>query len=149
MMGLKKTITICSSASFYKQVLEVAQELKRLGYKVKYPLTANIMKRTGIYDPRHYKIWLKDKANYKRKTPLMIKHFEKIAASDATLVINLDKNGKPGYIGGNGLMEMGLALYLKKPIFLYLEPDPDSPFLEEIIGMNPIVLNSDLSKLKL
>lgn len=148
-MNSKKTITICSSASFYKQVLEVAQDLKKLRYKVKYPLTANIMKRTGIYDPSHYKTWFKDSAKYKRKTYLMLGHYDKIAKSDAILVLNLEKNSNPGYIGGNVLMEMGLALYLKKPIFLYQEPDPQSPFLEEIIGMNPVIINSDLSKVKL
>ena len=109
-MKTKKTITLCSSASFYKQVLDIAEKLKKLGFKVKYPFTANIMRRTGIFDVDHYKPWYKDQAAYKRKTYLMMQHFEKVAGSDAVLLINLEKKGRPGYIGGNGLMEMGLAL---------------------------------------
>ena len=49
-MNTKKIITLCSSASHYKQMLRVADKLKRLDYKVKYPFTAGIMKKTGIWE---------------------------------------------------------------------------------------------------
>ena len=58
-----------------------------------------------------------------------------------------DKNGVKGYIGGNTLMEMGLAFYLKKKIYL-LNEVPELPYKEEILGVKPIILNGDLSKIK-
>ena len=61
------SITICSSASFYKQVLEVEAELKKLGFKVLIPLTANKMKRNKDFRVERYKIWYKDASAYKRK----------------------------------------------------------------------------------
>ncbi|MFQ5770208.1 MAG: hypothetical protein ACE5HX_06710, partial [bacterium] len=46
----------------------------------------------------------------------MREHFEKIKKSDAILVVNPDKDGKKNYIGGNTLLEMGLAFFLNKKI---------------------------------
>jgi len=44
-------------------------------------------------------------------------------------------------------MEMGLAFYLKKKIYL-LNEVPELPYKEEILGVKPIILNGDLSKIK-
>ncbi len=129
----KKTITICSSASFYKQALEIEKGLKKLGYKVKIPTVAKMMEKSGNFDINHYKTWFKDKNDYKIKSKLMKRHFKKVIESDAILVVNLEKNGVKGYIGGNGLMEMTLAYHYKKPIFVWNSPDSKSPFLEEIL----------------
>jgi len=78
----------------------------------------------------------------------MKKHFKLIAKSDAILVVNDTKNNIRGYIGGNTLMEMGLAFYLKKPIFLLNPISKKSPFYEEVMGMFPKILDNDLSKIK-
>ncbi len=43
-------------------------------------------------------------------------------------------------------MEMGFAYGLDKKIFL-LNPVPDMPYKEEILAMQPTVLNGDLTKL--
>ncbi len=149
MKTTKPIITLCSSATFYKKVLEVSDDLKKLGFRVKYPLVADIMRKTGNYNDLDYRTWLKDSKTYDRKTFLMLKHFDKVAASDAILVVNLEKNGQSGYIGPNGLMEMGLALWLKKPIYLLYPPAPNSPLAEEINGMNAVVLDGDLKNLTL
>lgn len=47
-MKPKRIITICSSASFYRDVLEVEEQLKRMGFTVKVPSTAHKMKKAGI-----------------------------------------------------------------------------------------------------
>ena len=44
-------------------------------------------------------------------------------------------------------MEMGLALYLKKPIYL-LNEIPQMSHTEEILGMKPIVINGVLENIK-
>ena len=148
-MNTKKIITLCSSASHYKQMLRVADKLKRLDYKVKYPFTAGIMKKTGIWEVEHYKTWIQNDADYDRKAFLMRKHFDKVVRCDAILVTNYAKNDQEGYIGANVLMEMGLAFHLKKPIYVLNQPDKNSPFTEEIWGVKPIILGEDLSKIRL
>jgi UDP-N-acetylglucosamine:LPS N-acetylglucosamine transferase len=139
-----KIITICSSASHYKQVLEIEKQLKALGYRVKIPKTANIMKRTNNFDVSTYKTWFANKKDYKKKTLLMKEHFKKVLEADAILITNFDKNGLVGYIGGNVLMEMVIAFHYKKPIYIYNDISADLSIKEEIYGMNPIFLNGDL-----
>ncbi len=113
-----KTIVICSSASFYKQVFEVEKQFKELGFKVKVPLTANKMKNTGDFKVEKYKTWMERPEDYKRKAYLTKKHFIEVEKGDITLVLNYKKNGKNGYIGGAVLMEMAIAFYLKNQ-FIY------------------------------
>jgi hypothetical protein len=148
-MKTKKIITICSSASFYKDALDVAERLKRIGYKVKLPKTANIMKRSGNLNVDYYKTWYKNDNDYHKKKKLMDEHFKKVIESDAILVVNNEKKGVKGYIGGNVLMEMTVAYREKKPIYLWNDIDSNSPFEEEIKGMGSIILNKDLSGINL
>lgn len=144
----KKEIVICSSAVFYKEVLEVENQLKQLGFKVAVPLTANIMKKSGDFNVENYKTWYKDAKDYKRKTFLTKHHFNKIVKGDYILVLNYEKNGIVGYIGGAVLAEMGLALHFKKKIYV-LNPIPKGlSYEEELYGMLPIILNGDLSLIK-
>lgn len=137
----KLTVTICSSANFYRQAVEIQEYLSKLGYKVIIPFTAEKMKASGDYEVSHYRTWLKDKADYHKKSKLMRLHFDEVANGDVCLVLNYEKSGIQNYVGGNVLMEMGLAFHLKKPILLINEIPEESKFLEEIIGMNPIVLH--------
>ena len=44
-------------------------------------------------------------------------------------------------------MEMGIALYLNKKIYL-LNQIPEIPYKEEILRMSPIIINKDLTKIK-
>ena len=141
---MKKIITICCSASFYSQALEVEKELKKLGFKVKIPSTAYKMKKNNNFDVSFYKTWYSNKSDYKRKTKLMKAHFLKVLAADVILVLNYEKNGVPGYIGGNGLMEMMLAFLHKKPIFIYNKISDELNIAEEVYGLNPIFIDQDL-----
>lgn len=145
----KQTITICSSANFYKHAFEVSLQLKKMGYKTLVPVTIKKMKRSGNFNAEDYRTWYKDSRTFKRKTYLMKNHFDKIASSDAILVVNDEKRGVKGYIGANVLMEMGLAFYLNKPIFVLNDVHEDMPVYEEVKAMNCIILEEDLSKIKL
>ncbi len=142
-----KVITICSSASFYRQVLNVERELKQRGFKVKIPFTALKMKKSGNFEVSAYKLWFKNPKWYARKRFLMTHHFRKIKEGDAILVLNYKKKGQDGYIGGNVLMEMGLAFHYKKPIYIFNPISQNVSFLEEILGMRPVFLNGDLKKI--
>ena len=147
-MKLLKTIVICSSASFYKEVIDTEKKLKELGFKVKVPLTATKMKNTGDFKVETYKTWIEtpDENNYKRKKYLTKKHFEEIEKGDIILVLNYKKNGKNGYIGGAVLMEMAIAFYLKKQIFVLNPIDDSSKYKEELCGMFPKIINGDYQR---
>jgi hypothetical protein len=147
-----KTITLCGSIAFYDEMLVVKAELEGLGYYVKLPPT-EIKNEEGVFIPvqEYYTLrkaetgrtgWIWD-----RKSEAITNHFEKIASSDAILVLNFEKNGIAGYVGGNTLMEIGIAFYLGKKIYFY-EDLPEMSYTEELIGMHPIMLNHDLSFLR-
>ncbi|MDE1974974.1 MAG: hypothetical protein KGI49_00485 [Patescibacteria group bacterium] len=146
--GKKKTIVLCSSASFYKQVLDVRDALKKLGFKVLVPLTAGKMEKSGDFKVETYKTWFADSNAYDRKRFLTKHHFDKIAEGDSILVLNYEKNGKPGYIGGAVLMEMGVALHLGKKVYILNPIDETVGYKEEILGMLPVILNGDLNLIK-
>lgn len=141
------TITICSSANFYRQAVDIQNELEEAGFKILIPATAEKMKQSGDYDVSHYKTWFEDDNDYHNKTALMRQHFDEVARGDAILVLNYEKHGVPNYIGGNVLMEMALAFHLKKPIFILNEIPEESAFLEEIIGLGPIMLRGNVKDL--
>jgi len=143
-----KKITICCSVSFYRQALEVEEQLRNLGFEVKIPHIAYTMKESGDFNVDTYKTWYKNAADYGKKAELMRAHFKKVVESDAILVLNYEKKGIQGYIGGNGLMEMGIAFHYKKPIYILNPVQETLPIYEEIMGMQPVVLNGDLEKLQ-
>lgn len=58
--------------------------------------------------------------------------------------MNVDKHGQKNYIGGATFLEMFKAFDLGKRIYL-LNPIPDGMLTDEIIGLQPIVINGDLS----
>lgn len=139
-----KTIAICSSASFYRKVLDIERALQEKGFQVKIPSTANRMKASGDFEVEHYKTWFQNPSDYTRKAEVMREHNKKIVESDAILVVNEEKKDVSGYIGGNVLMEMALAFHFGKPIYVLNPVSESSPFYEEILGMGSIMLNGDL-----
>jgi len=144
-------ITICGSIAFQDEVLSIKEKLEKLGHEIKvWPSKLKDEKGQPISVTEYYKIrkiaadgekWVWD-----RKAEALLEHFDKVARSDAILVVNYDKNDVKGYIGGNTLMEMGLAFFLKKKIYL-LNQVPELLYKEEILGVKPIILNGDLNKI--
>lgn len=64
------------------------------------------------------------------------------------LILNYEKKGLEGYIGGNVLMEMGLAFHYKKPIYILNSVSPALGFLEEVLGFRPVFLNGKLEDIQ-
>lgn len=143
----KPIITICSSANFYKRAVEIQEQLEKLGMDVIVPRTARIMKESGDFDVSHYKTWFADAGDYHKKAALMRGHFDEITKGDAIMVINEEKHGVANYIGPNVLMEMSLAFYQQKPIFVLNELPQSSPFEEELKGMTPVLLHGEIGEL--
>lgn len=152
-------ITICGSMVFNKEMEASRDRLESLGHKVKVPEVAlevpegfkggrkpyfgqHIEENGGIEAfPAGHKIWdLKESA--------IKDHYDKIDWADAILVINYDKRGIKGYIGGNTLMEIGVAFYSKKPIYILNPISSELSYKQEILGMKPLILNGDLGNLK-
>ena len=144
----KKIITICASCSFYTKVIEVQKQLEDLGYKVLVPLTAKKMEKSNDFRVEKYKPWMERPTGYKRKAFLTKGHFDKVVEGDVTLVLNYEKNGREGYIGGAVLSEMALAFYFKKPIYILNPIDESSPYKEEMYGFLPKIINGDLKSIK-
>lgn len=145
-------ITLCGSITFHSKALSIKKELEELGYKIKlWPIRIKDIDGNPISIQEYYKIRKEapddEKWVWDRKAKAIADHFNKVAWSDAILVLNYDKNNVKGYIGGNTLMEIGIAFYLKKRIYL-LKEVPELSYKEEIIGVKPIILNDDLSKIK-
>lgn len=92
-----------------------------------------------VFPPGH-KIW-------DMKEGAINDHYQKIDWCDAVLVINHEKRGIQGYIGGNTLIEVGVAFYLKKKIYILNPVSSELSYKQEILGMKPIIIGGDLSRI--
>lgn len=131
-------IYLCASKSFYDQVPEVKAKLEKLGHVVTPPNGYDTPAAESKYQtmtPQEYADW---------KTSMIRHDGEVVSANDAVLVLNFEKNGQQNYIGGAAFLEMFKAWDLGKKIFL-LNPIPDNMLRDEIIGLQPVVVNQDLS----
>lgn len=137
-------ITLCASASHYQEIFDVQKELEQKGHVVLVPVAAEHMRERGNFDVEKYKTWFTNPQDYAKKQELMRLHFAEILKGDATLVVNMEKRGLRGYIGGNVLMEMAIAFHAGKPIYLLNDIDDALPVKEEVLGMQPIILHGDL-----
>jgi len=141
----KLTVAICASASNYPQVIAASYDIEKLGINVLLPATAARMKANGGKNIEADRDWTSVTAH--EKASFIRGHFNEIEKSDAILVMNYEKHGKANYIGPNVLMEMSIAFYLRKPIYILNGKPEDSPLIDEILGLEPIFLNGDLKKL--
>jgi len=142
-------ITICGSISSSKKMIEIADELIHLNHTCDLPYSTRRIKRGELILEsclKEIKINGDKKLRREADVDVIKEHFEFIKNSDAILVVNIDKNGIKNYIGGNVLMEIGFAYVLGKKIFL-LNPIPELGYKDEIIAMQPIILDNDLNKI--
>ncbi|MCX6789248.1 MAG: hypothetical protein NTZ42_01380 [Candidatus Gribaldobacteria bacterium] len=144
-------ITICGSIAFFDEMMAVKNDLEKMGHEVKLPPT-EIPNEQGemISIKEYYSLRKESKTEtgwiWDRKEWAMRTHFEKVAWADVVLIANYTKNDIENYIGGNTFLEMGVAFYLKKPIYL-LNPIPETSTKEEVLGMKVMVINNDLSRI--
>ena len=128
-------IAICGSISMHEEILRVKKELEDKGHTVDVP--------EGVKNPTLIgRESVSEKTNDKIEHDLIRKHYEVIKKNDVILVVNIEKNGIKGYIGGNTFLEMGFAFILNKKIYCLYQL-PDLPYSSEIVGMQPIILNGN------
>lgn len=137
-----KSITICGSISAADQMITIEQDLISKGHQVEIPFGAKKYRDNGfVHVPET------ERAQDKKDHDLIKGYYEKIKQFDAVLVVNPEKNGIPGYIGGNTFLEMGFAHVLNKPLYV-LHALPDSSYRDELEAMEPTVIDGDLGKIK-
>lgn len=135
---------------------DARDELVKLGHKVKIPeLALEVPKEFGGGKKVYFGRYIEDNGGmdafpagheiWNMKEGAIKDHFEKIDWADAILVINHEKRGIKGYIGGNTLIEIGVAFYQKKPIYILNPVSSELSYKQEILGMKPIVLDGILS----
>ena len=125
-----------------KEMLEIEKKLQALGREVILPPFTHDYAALDEMDKMH-----SESANNKIKHNLVGVYYEEIKNSDAILVINIERKGIRGYIGGNSFLEMGFARVLNKPIYLW-DGIPEMSYRDEIEAMQPIIINGDLFLIK-
>jgi nucleoside 2-deoxyribosyltransferase len=138
-------ITICSSLDFTNAIKEIADSLISMGHEVIIPMTAEMILNNQV----GFGQIIREKENGEIAKRIIEQdtiryYYKKIQESDAILVLNYEKKGVSGYIGGSVFLEMGFAHALGKKIFL-LNPIPEMHYRDEIKAMQPLILNGDLS----
>lgn len=122
-----KKIVLCGSMKIKDKILEVKEELEKLGYEVLLPIEC----MQGL-----------------PKEIASASHFRRIeeANNQIVLIVNATKNGIENYIGPNSFAEIAFAFYFKKDT--YLLNDYYEPYLDELLGWHVIPLKGDLKKIK-
>lgn len=131
---------ICSKA-FYKNVESIKSDLVSLGHEIVLP---------NCYDDpgTESRIKLEGRDFHSKFKSEMIRHSEEVIRDvDAVLVLNFEKNGIKGYIGGATFLEIYDAFRLNKIIYFYNEI-VESNLSDELNGFNPIILHGDLNLIK-
>ena len=146
-------ITICSSVVFTPKIKEIKDILENKGWEVNIPYVSQMI----IDGELSFEDFLKTKEKsgdiairQSQKVDMIKRYWDFIKNSNAILVLNIDKKGIEGYIGGNTLMEMGVAYGHNKKIYLFNNIPERSErihYVDEIIDMKPIVINGDLDKI--
>ena len=74
------------------------------------------------------------------KNRLTKENFKNVESSDILLILNYSHRGIKNYIGGNSFMEMVVASFLNKPIYLLNDIPENMTFNEEIKALYPMVV---------
>ncbi len=137
------TITICGSMKFHEEMRDVKAQLERMGHTVFVPKSIGLMDTVGYVHPEDDE----ERITAKIEHDFIRAHFKKVQDADAILVLNYDKKGIANYIGGNTFLEIGLAFWLGKKIFL-LNLIPEMDYKTEMHAMQPVILAGDLAKIQ-
>lgn len=102
-------VIVCGSMTAVDEMRDIEARLVEMGHTVVAPRLIH-----GESPENHA-----ESAEHKIKNDLIRGYFDEILKGDALLVVNVERKGVPGYIGGNVLLEMGFAHVLRKPIYLW------------------------------
>ena len=140
-------VVICGSLQFGSAMKRIAEALEVYGLEAILPLGASPEVNLGVTFERLME--MKEDGSVVQLTidhDAIRDHYNNIMQGDAVLIVNEEKKGIAGYIGGNTFLEMGFAYIARKPIFV-LNDIPDMIYIDEIRAMQPIVINGDFDQL--
>ena len=137
-------IMIIGSMKFAEDMVKIKKQLDELGHNAKIPVGTE----PHLTD-KEFVDNLDSNLEFCITHDIMRKNFEQVADNDAVLVLNYKRNGIEGYIGISALLEMGVAHYLKKKIFLmqHTQSFNDARWAHEVAIMQPTILKGDLTKI--
>jgi len=132
---------VCGSMYFSKEMLETQKKLEEMGHEVL--IADDVM--DCLDKPELSADW-----EHCINLDIDKKCFDKVAESDAIIVLNYPRKEIPGYVGGATLMEIGLARHLNKRIFLLHSPPSEEHlrYAFEVKLTKPVVLDGDLNNIK-
>lgn len=131
--------------TFSKEMEAAKKTLEANGHSVQVPCDTDLL----IEDPKLIDDLEKNKQHCIENNILKT-CFDQVAKSDAVLVMNYPKNGIDGYVGTCTFMDLGVAHFLGKQVYL-LYPTPDQHehrWAHEVEILQPIILDGNLSNLK-
>lgn len=134
-------IAICCSISSAKKAMEIKDDLEKMGHDVILPYNIHLYADGTLQTETR-----EESTQNKAKDDLIRQFYNEIKNSDALLALNISKNNVENYIGPNTFLEIGFAHVLNKKIFL-LNPVPDMLIADEILAMEHVIINNDLSKI--
>lgn len=139
-------IVIIGSTSFRKEKMDIKEKLKKAGHE---PIIDPWCEAIVLGKDDKLKDMVKKEPSYVKKQYDFIRwYYNAISSADAVIAVNITKNQIQNYIGSNTFLEIGYAHALGKKYFL-LNKMPDQQYInDEIMAMDPIVINGDLSKIK-
>lgn len=136
-------IIICGSMTASKEMVEAEKELQKLGHEVILPEFTHDYAKMKKHEEMHSEA-VGNKVHY----DLIRGYYQTIKSGDTVLVVNPERKGIHGYIGGNSFLEIGYAHALDKVVFV-LHPLPtESPYLDELKAIDPMIIDGDYSLIK-
>ncbi len=137
---------ISGSMQFARQMLQAKKKLEKMGFKVQLPSDTEKFINEPNYSTDNHE------ENYKHclENDIMKTDMKSVVKSDAILVLNYPKYNLKGYVGASTLMEIGLAYYHGKKIFILFPPPKlkEARYTHELLIMQPHILNGDLNNIK-
>ena len=138
-------IQIIGSMKFAKKMKKLQGELKKIDHMASLPFgTEDHLNDPNFVDD------LERNFEYSIENDILKESFKLVRDAECVLVVNHLRNGMSGYLGTSTLMEIGIAHFLNKKIFI-LNPIPhfeEARWAHEVMIMKPTIINGDLSKIK-
>ena len=140
-------IALCGSMISYQRMEEIKDKLEEIGHMVTMPKFSDIeLKR--LSEGETLEDLEGESAQSKIENDFIRYFYGKIGEAEGVLVINIPQKGIDGYVGGNTFLEMGFAHVLNKQLWTLYDFSKDLTYSDEIIAMQPVVLDGDLSLIR-
>lgn len=125
-------VLIHASLDLVEKMVTASEIFTSNGFEVLLPDTFRYQHIRDEYNDHETFNRIKNKLNYE--------NMRLVERCDALYILNDDHRGFSGYIGGNSFLEMCIAFYLSKPIYIAKEFSNNLPYSEEIHSFQPVLL---------